>query len=113
MTVRCAYLVALAVLAAAFARPPAAQGVDTVFLNCKIVTLDGAAPAQALAVRDGKIVAVGGTTEIRALAGPRTHVIELAGRTVGAIEALLTMAGGRIVYAAGPYAQFEERRSGK
>jgi predicted amidohydrolase YtcJ len=28
---------------------------------------------------------------------------------VGAIESLLTMLGGKIVYAAGPYAQFEEK----
>jgi predicted amidohydrolase YtcJ len=28
---------------------------------------------------------------------------------IGAIESLLTMVGGRIVYGAGPYAQFEER----
>lgn len=29
---------------------------------------------------------------------------------VGGIESLLTMVGGKIVYAAGPYAQFEDRR---
>jgi hypothetical protein len=27
---------------------------------------------------------------------------------IGAIESLLTMVGGRVVYAAGPYARFEE-----
>jgi predicted amidohydrolase YtcJ len=29
---------------------------------------------------------------------------------IGGIESLLTMVGGRIVYAAGPYASFEEKR---
>ena len=43
---------------------------------------DGTAPAQALAVRDGKIAAVGTTADIRALAGPNTRVIDLDGRTV-------------------------------
>ena len=42
----------------------------------------GAAPAQALAVRDGKIAAVGSTADIRALAGPNTRAIDLDGRTV-------------------------------
>jgi predicted amidohydrolase YtcJ len=28
---------------------------------------------------------------------------------IGATESLLTMVGGRIVYAAGPYARFEEK----
>ena len=40
------------------------------------------APAQALAVRDGKIAAIGNSTDIRALAGPATRVIDLGGRTV-------------------------------
>ena len=38
--------------------------------------------ARALAVRDGKIAAVGTSAEIRALAGPATRVIALGGRTV-------------------------------
>jgi predicted amidohydrolase YtcJ len=37
---------------------------------------------QALAVRDGKIVAVGSDSEIRALAGSGTQVVDLKGRTV-------------------------------
>ncbi len=40
------------------------------------------APAQALAVRDGKIAAIGSSADIRALAGPATRVIDLGGRTV-------------------------------
>ncbi len=58
-----------------------AQSPDTVLLNGKIVVYD-AAPAQALAVRDGKIAAIGSTAEIRAIAGASTRVIDLGGRTV-------------------------------
>ncbi len=58
-----------------------AQPADTVLLNGKIVQY-GAAPAQALAIRDGKIAAVGTTADIRVLAGPNTRTIELEGRTV-------------------------------
>jgi predicted amidohydrolase YtcJ len=58
-----------------------AQSPDTILINGKIVIYD-AAPAQALAVRDGKIAAIGTTAEIRATASPSTHVVDLGGRTV-------------------------------
>ena len=58
-----------------------AQPADTVLLNGKIVQY-GAAPAEALAVRDGKIMAVGTTAHIRALAGSNTRAIDLDGSTV-------------------------------
>jgi predicted amidohydrolase YtcJ len=58
-----------------------AQAPDTILLNGKIIVYD-AAPAQALAVRDGKIAALGSSAEIRALAGPATRVVDLGGRTV-------------------------------
>jgi predicted amidohydrolase YtcJ len=54
---------------------------DSVLINGKIVTLAGG-EAQALAVRDGRIAAVGASQDIRALAGPNTKVIDLGGRTV-------------------------------
>src|SRR5712671_1000329 len=54
---------------------------DTILINGRLVVYDGA-PAQALAVRDGKIAAIGDTPGIRALAGPSTKVIDLGGRTV-------------------------------
>jgi len=40
--------------------------------------------SEAVAVRDGRIVAVGSDTEISSLAGPKTRVIELAGRLLSA-----------------------------
>jgi hypothetical protein len=60
-----------------------AQSAGTVLVNGKIVTADGRSSVhEALAVRDGKILATGTTAEIRKLAGPQTRVIDLAGRTV-------------------------------
>src|SRR5262245_49542265 len=64
-----------------FVCPANAQTPDTIFINGKIVTYDSA-PAQALAVRDGQIAAIGSTTDIRATAGTSTRVIDLGGRTV-------------------------------
>jgi predicted amidohydrolase YtcJ len=72
-----ALLAALACCDAAVAQPA-----DTVFLNGKIITYDGDAPAQALAVRGTIIAAVGRSEDMAALIGPRTVVVELAGRTV-------------------------------
>ncbi len=66
---------------ATFAATAHAQPADTILLNGKIVVYD-APPAQALAVRDGKIAAIGQSADIRALAGPATRVIDLDGRTV-------------------------------
>src|SRR5258705_13929638 len=54
---------------------------DTILVNGRLVVYDGA-PAQALAVRDGRIAAIGDSSGIRALAGPSTRVIDLGGRTV-------------------------------
>ena len=74
----------LACLLAAGARSPAPRrrrAADTILLNGKIVTFD-AAPAEALAVRGDRIAAIGRSADIRALAGPATRVIDLAGRTV-------------------------------
>ena len=68
-------------LSAASAAVANAQTANTVLLNGKVVQY-GAPPAEALAVRDGRIAAVGRSTEIRALAGPNARVIDLDGRTV-------------------------------
>ncbi len=59
------------------------QAADTVLLNGKIITLDGSsAVAQAIAIRDGAILATGSDAEIRRTAGTRTHIVDLGGRTV-------------------------------
>ncbi|MEO8476965.1 MAG: amidohydrolase [Actinomycetota bacterium] len=54
---------------------------DLVFVNGSVYTVDAARSwAQAVAVREGRIVAVGNDDEVRALAGGRTEVVDLAGR---------------------------------
>ncbi|MFH8410336.1 amidohydrolase [Streptomyces sp. NPDC018019] len=61
-----------------------------IFVNAAVITVDPARPrAEALAVTDGRITAVGDDAEIRALAGPATDVVDLGGRTVlpGFVEA--------------------------
>lgn len=62
---------------------PAAAGppADLVLVNGRIYTLDAHRPwAQALAIRGDRILAAGSDREIRALAGPRTRVIDLKGK---------------------------------
>src|SRR6267378_3061843 len=74
------FLFALVGIDTARAQIPA-PAPDTILINGKLVVYDGA-PAQALAVRDGRIAAIGDSSGIRALAGPSTRVIDLSGRTV-------------------------------
>ncbi|MBS7620159.1 amidohydrolase family protein, partial [Candidatus Bathyarchaeota archaeon] len=58
-------------------------GIDLILLNGKIITLDPwGTIAEAVAVRDGRIVKVGSTDEIKCLAGSRTRVIDLRGKTL-------------------------------
>jgi predicted amidohydrolase YtcJ len=65
------------------AAPVWAQVPDTVLLNGKVVTVDARSTIQeAIAVRDGRVTALGTSAEIRKLAGPATRVIDLRGRTV-------------------------------
>lgn len=54
---------------------------DLLILNANIYTLSSGR-AQALAVRDGKIVAVGQNEEIKKLASPKTQIEDLQGKTV-------------------------------
>ncbi|HEV8345139.1 MAG TPA: amidohydrolase family protein [Vicinamibacterales bacterium] len=54
-----------------------------VLYNGKVLTVDERfTVAEAVAVRDGRILAVGSTDQIKRLAGPETRAIDLAGRTV-------------------------------
>ena len=56
---------------------------DLILLNGKIFTSDAAHPyAEALAIREGRIVATGTSEKIRSLAGPQTKRIDLGGRVV-------------------------------
>ena len=72
-----------AILTVAAATSASAQAADTILLNGKILTVDAQfSTHSALAVREGKIVALGGDAEIRKLAGRTTRTIDLQGRTV-------------------------------
>ena len=54
---------------------------DLAFVNGAVYTVDAARTrAQAVAVEDGRIVAVGGDDAIRELVGPRTEIVDLEGR---------------------------------
>ncbi len=56
---------------------------DLVVVNARVYTIDDTHPrAEALAVKDGKFIAIGSTSDIKNLAGRRTHVIDVEQMTV-------------------------------
>jgi predicted amidohydrolase YtcJ len=74
---------ALAVAAVFFANDTTAAAPDVIYHSGPIVTMNRSAPeAEALAVAEGKIVAVGNTTEILATKGPKTRVVDLDGKAL-------------------------------
>jgi predicted amidohydrolase YtcJ len=76
-------LLLAAVLALTSAADVRAQEPDFVLVNGTILTVDARfSTHEALAVRGATIVAVGRSADIRQLAGSRTRVIDLQGRTV-------------------------------
>lgn len=69
--------------APAAAASPAAETADAIFIGGDIVTVDDAHPgAEALAVKGGKIVAIGTRAEVEKTKGASTKVVDLAGRTL-------------------------------
>jgi predicted amidohydrolase YtcJ len=76
---------AVAVLLVAGAAPAAdpRPAADLVLLNGKVWTVNAARPeAEAVAAWHGRILAVGKSDDLKALAGPKTRVIDLKGRRV-------------------------------
>src|ERR1700719_4981239 len=74
---------AFAVWAFGIAGAAAANPVDLLLVNGKVVTLDAPSQvAEALAIEAGRVVATGSAEQLRKLAGPATNVIDLGGRTV-------------------------------
>lgn len=63
--------------------PPAAPPPDLIVFGGPVITLDAARRrVEAIAVRDGRIVAVGTAADTRALAGPATRLVDVGGRAV-------------------------------
>ncbi|MDA0934794.1 MAG: amidohydrolase family protein [Planctomycetota bacterium] len=78
-----AILPLVAAFAACAAPRPAPDPADLVFVGGVVRTMvEGAAPAEALAVRNRKIVAVGASAEVLALVGPDTETVDLEGRVL-------------------------------
>jgi predicted amidohydrolase YtcJ len=78
------------------AQQPAAPP-DTILVNAHVVTVDARfSIAEAVAIAGGKFTAVGTSTAIRKLAGPKTTTIDLHGQTVipGLADGHLHDAGG-------------------
>jgi predicted amidohydrolase YtcJ len=76
-------LAVLAALAPSLQAQPAAPIADAIYTNARIWTGNAARPqAQALAIRDGKLIAVGSTADALTYRGPATRVIDLHGRRV-------------------------------
>ena len=56
---------------------------DLVFFNGQVLTVDAEnSVAEAIAVRDGRVLAVGDSAEVLALAGPQTERVDLVGRSL-------------------------------
>lgn len=70
-------LLAVCLLAAHTPEDKAATSADMLFLNGDIYTQASPGRVQALAVRDGRIMAAGSNDEIRKLKGPHTEVVDL------------------------------------
>lgn len=90
-------LAAALLAGATLALPAMAQDVDTVFHNGVVYTInDQDAFAEAVAVKDGKILAVGTNADIDTLIGPSTQVVDLAGRALmpGLIDSHMHPMGG-------------------
>jgi predicted amidohydrolase YtcJ len=79
----CRTLLLASLVLAAFTATASAQNADTVLVNGKIITVDDReSVVEALAVRDGRIVATGTSAAMRKLAAANARTIDLQGRTV-------------------------------
>ena len=100
--------IVFAVLAMAGVQPQPAP--SYIFHNGKIVTVDaGFRIAEAMAIRDGRIVAVGSRADVQKLAGPDTGRIDLGGRTVlpGLIDSHVHAPGASMYEFDGPVPEME------
>jgi predicted amidohydrolase YtcJ len=84
MTIRYLFLAALCGIATATGSVRGAQTADTIYHNGSILTMAGKTPAyvEALAVKDGRILAVGPKAGVLKSEGPATRVVDLGGKTM-------------------------------
>ena len=83
MTNRLAPIAVLATVISAVSAHAQAPAADAILVNGKIITVDDASSiVQAIAIHDGKVLAVGSNEDIRKRADGRTTVVDLGGRTV-------------------------------
>lgn len=62
---------------------PPKETAEKIFINGKIITIDAKnSIAQAVAVSNGRIVAVGNSKEVLKLKGPKTEIVNLGGKTL-------------------------------
>jgi predicted amidohydrolase YtcJ len=77
------FLAFASVVPRSYAQDATPQPADILLVNGKIITVDAHdSIAQAIAIHDGKILAVGTNEEVRKRAGKNARVIDLHGRTV-------------------------------
>lgn len=73
----------MAAIAACRPLPVPEQAAELILANARVYTVDAANPwAQAVAIRDGRIVAVGSEADLAPWTGPDTRVVDLDGRLV-------------------------------
>jgi len=77
-------MAALVIAAAGCSRTPSGAAADAIYFGGPIITINDAQPtAEALAVKDGRIVAVGARADVeKKRRGAKTHMIDLAGKTL-------------------------------
>src|SRR5882757_9683748 len=60
-----------------------ATSADLILRNANVITVDDARPrAEALAIRAGRLVAVGSDSDTSGFAGPQTKVVDMQGKTI-------------------------------
>jgi len=80
---RLCLLALIAVLSAGCTGQPVGDVADAIYTNGRIYTVDEAQPwVEAIAVKDGRLLVVGANTDVEAVAGDDTEVVDLGGRFV-------------------------------
>ena len=88
---------AVLALAAGWSCAPDGERADLIVVGGAVLTVDADfTVAEALAVRDGRVLVVGSDADVRALVGPSTRVVDVQGKTVvpGLADNHLHSAGG-------------------